>query len=224
MMSQDPGRAMPRTLLLIWTVVFAAAVSVDAPVARWVKHSGVAAAVRDTRWAEAVKVPGAFWFTAAVVGGLWIARRIDLRRALYVFAVAAFAAVNGLVKWVVGRTRPFKLPTSPGDVADPHPFRLQPFWHGLYGLFHQVNLSFPSGHVCTATALAAGVAVVYRPAAWPLAVLVVAVGCERVAENAHYASDVVAAVGLAVSGAWLAWAVLGAWVTGPAVVPGDNPG
>ena len=200
-----------------WCAAFAAALSVDAPVARWVHDSGVAAAVKGRWWADDVlKVPGAFWFTAAVVCGLWLARRIDGRQVVFALAAAAVAGLNVVLKWVAGRTRPFKLPGVP--VADqPQPLTLRPFWHGARGLFDQHDLSFPSGHECTAFALAAAVAVVWRPGMWPLLACAALVGVERVLENAHYVSDVFGAVGFAGAGTALAWAVLGRWVRpGPA--------
>ena len=197
----------------VWCLAFVVALFADAPVARWVRTSGTAAHVRASPWAEWVKVPGAFWFTAAVVGLLWVARRIDWRRAVFAVVVAAFAGLNFVPKWIVGRTRPFKLPIPLAD--QPRPLELHPFWHGLRGLLHEVNLSFPSGHECTAFALAAAVWMVWRPAAWPLLVLAAAVGVERVAEGAHYVSDVVAAVGFAAGGAAVARAALWWWVDRP---------
>ena len=199
-------------LIAGWCVAFAAALCVDAPVARWVRESGTAAAVKGRWWADDVlKAPGAFWFTAAVVGGLWLARRIDWRQVLFALAAAAVAGLNVVVKWVVGRTRPFKLPGV--AIADqPQPLTLHPFWHGLRGLFDQRDLSFPSGHECTAFALAAAVAVVWRPGMWPLLACAAAVGVERVLEDAHYVSDVVGAAGFAGAGTALAWAALGGWI------------
>jgi membrane-associated phospholipid phosphatase len=198
----------------VWCAAMVAASFADAPAARWARASGTASAVAASRWAAWVKAPGTFWFTVAVLAVLWAARRIDGRRVVLVLAVAAFAGLNVVVKWVVGRTRPFKLPEPIAD--QPRPFELHPFWHGAWGLFHQRDLSFPSGHECTAFALVAGVWLVDRPAAWPLLVLAAAVGVERVAENAHYVSDVVAAVGFAGLGATVARRAMWAWVKRPA--------
>ena len=205
----------------IWLATFLAAVAADGPVASWVRASGTATAVRGRWWAEVIKVPGDFWFSAAVVAALWLLRRIDWRAAVFVFAAAAFAGLNVVVKWVVGRTRPFKLPLPLAD--QPRPLALHPFWHGVHGLFNQHDLSFPSGHECTALALAAAVWVVWRPGAWPLIALAAVVGVERVAENAHYASDVIGAVGFAAAGVAVAWTALSHWMKpasppGPAVV------
>ena len=198
-----------------------AAVGVDAPVARWVRSSGLATAVKGTWWADHVlKVPGQFYFTAVVVALLWALRRIDWRGAVFVLAVAAFAGLNGVVKWVVGRVRPYRLPASFGP--RPRPLVLQPFWHGWHGLFYQVDLSFPSGHVCTAFALAAAVLVVCRPAGWVLVGLAAVVAMERVAENAHYVSDVVGAVGFASVGTWMATAT-GLHRTSPRARRGFEP-
>ena len=211
-MSQ-PGRRPPATWIAfagIWCVAFLVAIALDAPVARWARETGTADSVRAARWSEWVKAPGTFWFTAAVVALLWLARRIHCRQVAFAFAAAAVAGLNVIPKWVVGRTRPFKLSVPIAD--QPRPFELHPFWHGLWGLFHESNLSFPSGHECTAFALTAAVWVVWRPGAWALLPLAVAVGFERVAENAHYASDVVAAVGFAAAGTALARWALSDWM------------
>ena len=199
-------------LIASWFVAFVVALTVDAPVARWARATGVAHAVETSHWSRWVKVPGDFWFTAAVVGLLMALRRIDGRRAVFVFAAAAFGGLNFALKWAAGRTRPFKLP---GPIAaQPRPFDLHPLPRGLVGLFWQPkDLSFPSGHAATAFALAAAVWVVYRPAAWPLLAAAAAVAVERVLENAHYASDVVAAIGLAMLGTWAARTALWRWVT-----------
>jgi membrane-associated phospholipid phosphatase len=197
-------------LVATWCIAFVGAMFADAPVACWAHDSGTAAYVRTAWWSDWVKAPGTFWFTAALVGCGWLARRIDWRRAVFVVAVAAFAGLNVIPKWIIGRTRPYKLPI-PAD-AQPRPFEVHPFWHGLPGLFREVNLSFPSGHECSAFALVAAAWVVWRPAAWPMLVLAVAVGVERVVENAHYASDVVGAVGFATVGSVVCKATLFSWV------------
>jgi membrane-associated phospholipid phosphatase len=213
-------------LVAAWCVAFAVALCVDAPVAAWVRSSGTGAAVAASHWSWWVKLPGGFPFTAVVVGLLWLARRVDGRGAVFVIAVAAMAGLNVIPKWIVGRTRPFKLPIPVAD--QPRPFQLHPFHNGLRGLFHEVNLSFPSGHECTAFALAAAVWFAWRPGSWVLLALAAAVGVERVVENAHYASDVIGAVGFAGGCAWVAWLVLGGWinhVNPPEIsAPSDPPG
>src|SRR5205807_3282687 len=128
------------------------------------------------------------------------------RRRLVALGFVALSNVMGLIndviKWIVGRTRPFRFPE---DIAQPAPFILHPFRGGLGGMFTQANLAFPSGHGAIAFATATALAILFPR--WRLAFYAVAalVGIERIAENAHYLSDVVGAAGLSVIGVHLIW-------------------
>ena len=195
----------------IWAVAFAVALSVDRPVAAWASSSGVAAAVRGSCEAEWVKGPGDFrFFAVPLVIVLVAARQIRWRAGLLVWAVVAASALNGVVKWVVGRTRPFKLPGGP----QPRPFELHPFYGGLRGITAR-NLTFPSGHEATAWAVAAALVLVWRPWAWTVLCLAVATGVERVLENAHYVSDVVGAIGFSTLLAWAVGRAMLGWANRP---------
>ncbi len=141
--------------------------------------------------AETLKAPGQFVFTLAVAVLLWLFRRAGWKCSAFVVLAGVISGGNVLIKWIAGRTRPYKIPGS----TELRPFELHPFWHGFSGLVQQKDLCFPSGHACTAFALAASIAVVWPRAAWVFFTLAVLVGVERVAENAHYLSDVVGAFG-----------------------------
>jgi membrane-associated phospholipid phosphatase len=184
-----------QTLILTasWTITFIVALLLDARVAQFVHSSGLARAIEGKWWAQAIKIPGRIEFTVAVAVCLWLFRRAGWKCSVFVILAGVASGINGLVKWIVGRTRPFKLPG--GGL---HPFELHPFRHGLVGFFHQSDLTFPSGHECTAAALAAAMVVVWPRGAWPFICLAVLVGIERVAENAHYLSDVVGAAGFSI--------------------------
>jgi membrane-associated phospholipid phosphatase len=96
-------------------------------------------------------------------------------------------ALNGVLKWVVGRQRP---------ITHIAPFDFEFFTGGLHGLFSGKNLCFPSGHACMAftTATAVGICLPrWRILFYAIALVVAA---ERIYENAHYLSDVVAGAGL----------------------------
>ena len=99
--------------------------------------------------AQILKLPGNFTFTFAAVILLVLVKQIDWRQAGFVIFAATISGLHVFLKWTVGRTRPYKLPSS----IQPRPFELHPFRDGLYGFFHQTNLSFPSGHACIAAAL-----------------------------------------------------------------------
>jgi len=202
-----------RTLILTasWTIAFIVALLLDARVAEFARASGCARALEGSTLAKVIKIPGTIWFTLPVAMLLWLFRRAGWKCSSFVVFASILSGTNGLVKWIVGRTRPFKLPGT----HDLRPFEFHPFWHGISGLLHQRDLSFPSGHECTAAALAAAVAVVWPRGAWPFICLAVLVGIERVAENAHYLSDVVAAAGFSMLCVSLLNRVLTDWMTMP---------
>src|SRR4029079_7323059 len=73
-----------------------------------------------------------------------------------------------------------------------------PFKDGFSGLIHQKALAFPSGHASLAFATAAAVALWFPRWRWPAFIVAAVVGLERIAENAHHVSDVVAAAALGI--------------------------
>jgi membrane-associated phospholipid phosphatase len=100
-----------------------------------------------------------------------------------------------LIKWIIGRHRP-EFGT---------PFEFHPFAGGLTGLVHaERGLSFPSGH--TAMAFATAACLAHLLPRWTILffVIAVAVGGERICENAHYFSDVIAGAGIGVLSASIA--------------------
>ncbi len=186
----------------------------DRRVALAVQDSGIDSMMRGKWYAEVLKTPGTFWFTIVVAITAFISRRLSLPEVLFVTLAGISSASNVIVKWIVGRTRPFKLPGDDG----PYPFHLQPLWHGIRGLFTETNLSFPSGHACTAFALATAICLL-RPR-WSrfFFVVAVAVSAERVMENAHYFSDTVGAAGIGAAGAIIVHRLMRRWLSGSAPV------
>jgi len=200
-----------RTLILtsLWTIAFGIALSLDAPIANWVHASGLAKHVEGKWWAQVIKAPGDYLFTIVVAILLLQTRKIRQRQAVFLLLAGIVSGANFLVKWIVGRIRPYKLP----GVDDLRPFEFHPFWHGFYGLFHQRDLCFPSGHACTAAALATAIFLVWPRGVWAFVLLGIFVGVERPAENAHYTSDVIAAVGFAILGTTLLFRAMANWMT-----------
>jgi membrane-associated phospholipid phosphatase len=186
--------------IVIAVAAIALAATLDAPVAQLMRHSGVATFI-DTHTALKwlLKLPGEFYFTAAVAIAVTLAHPLKWRAGGFLLLAVAVSGVNGLIKWMVGRTRPFKL--GAGHIAKP--FDLDPF---AGSLIHQPkNLCFPSGHAALAFATAAAVAMLWPKARWRWGAYAIAcvVAGERVAENAHWLSDVVAAAALGIGGVWL---------------------
>ena len=205
----------------------ALAVMLDRGVAGWARNSGAEAFLESHRFIRgALKVPGEFWFTllvAAVVSGL---HRLKWRAGAFVLLGTIVSGINGLIKWIVGRTRPFHLLDAQGNERLA-PFELDPFRGGWPGLFVSRNLCFPSGHAALAFATAEALAILYPCARWWFYLIALPVGVERILENAHYLSDVVGAAALGIAGVHLIrWIVTkGFGVSGSAnpAAPGLNP-
>ena len=152
-----------------------------------------------------MKAPGHFAFTLLVAAALVVFRhRWQWRAAAYLCLSGIVSGLScALLKWCVGRTRPFH-----GVGA----FELHPFTHGIAGLFSAENQSFPSGHTCLAFATAAAMSLLVPR--WSAAFYAVAlvVASERVLQGSHYVGDVVAASGLGILSAMMTWLWMGTWV------------
>jgi membrane-associated phospholipid phosphatase len=202
---------MPRhwfILFTLWAIALLVALSLDFRIAQAVHSSGLGRRVEGKGWAQVIKEPGEFQFTIAVSVMLALARRIRWKQAIFVLLAGVASGTNFILKWVVGRYRPYKLPSMPGL----HPFEFLPCGHGLHGLFNQHDLCFPSGHECTAATLATAMVLVWPRGAWVFVMLAVCVGIERPAENAHYASDVIGAAGFAMLTTTLLHRLLWGWL------------
>ncbi|MBV8779822.1 MAG: phosphatase PAP2 family protein [Phycisphaerae bacterium] len=183
-----------------WSVAIVAAFLLDATVATFLHTHGIDQRVIDGGTLKHLaKLPGLFYgSTLPVAAALAIWHPRHWRAALFELLCGVIAGANAIIKWLAGRTRPFKLP--PLTIAQP--FRFSYCAGGFRGLIHQSNdLSFVSGHTAVAFATAAGVAVLLPKhravicAAYAIALIVF---CERVLENAHWLSDATCAVAFSI--------------------------
>ena len=190
-------------IIMAWCAAFAVALALDRPVGRFVQESGLAPALKSKDWhwlTRAGRLGGNFLTFSLPVALILAARgRKWLKAAAFVFVGGALSGVAQLLKWMVGRPRPFN-----EDV-----FTIHPFIRGWDGLRHEVNLSFPSGDVCLAAATAGCLNFLFPRWRGLWIAIVCIVALERVSEGAHYPSDVVAAAGLG-----LVMAHLARWVFG----------
>jgi len=188
-------------LLVLWVAAVGAATTVDRAVAEWVQSNrpldkpappGAARAGNHPVWAtRIVRLPGNYGFVLVCGIGLGVFHRRRWGAAMPVLLSGPVVGLTYLViKWIVGRKRP---------VVEIAPFTFHPFINGIQGLFHSVSgLAFPSGDATMAFAAAACMAVAIPR--WSVAFFAWAalVAAERVLENAHYVSDVIAGAGLGV--------------------------
>ena len=111
-----------------------------------------------------------------------------LRLQFVFFAVLSPLLAGELIKWVVGRGRPFV-----GGQANP--FNFAPF------AGTEAHASFPSAHVITAAALAFAVSAVWPRARGAMIVYALLIAATRLVLLAHHPSDVVAGALIGVVGA-----------------------
>jgi lipid A 4'-phosphatase len=189
-------------LILLTITVFLAARTVDRPVAEWAH--GLSPAIRafmqkitqlgvSTGWLIASGVPVIlFWlFRGRLAPHLRQVWQSYAYLPLFAFtAIGGAGLANSLVKAAAGRFRP-KLY-----------FLDQRFG---FDLWHQAAdyTSFPSGHTAIVFALAAALALIWRPLAWPGFALALLVALSRVMVGAHWPSDVLAGAWLGI--AWTLW-------------------
>jgi membrane-associated phospholipid phosphatase len=180
----------------VWIGALAASLTLlDVPVADWVHR---AVPVASLMWLfMLMKVPGHFGFTLIVAAALLVGHRARWR-------AAAFLCLSGimsgllytLAKWFVGRTRPFQ--------GTP-PFEWHPFAHGFSGLFVAEYHSFPSGHTCLAFATAAAMSVLLPKWKSFFFLCATVTATERILQNSHYMSDVIAGAGFGILSMMLTW-------------------
>jgi undecaprenyl-diphosphatase len=196
----------PRTawflLILLWAVAFVAALLADRATADWVRHAPL---YHRTDWfVPLVKLPGNFLFVIAIALVLAIFHRRRWRAALPLLLAGPLVGLGYLLlKWTVGRRRP---------VIVAAPFDFHPFARGLGGLIHaESGLSFPSGHAAMAFATATCLSAALPRWAPAFFLVAFAVAAERVLENAHYLSDVVAGAGVGILGGYIAIRLVRRW-------------
>jgi membrane-associated phospholipid phosphatase len=133
-------------------------------------------------------------FAVAIISPRWrgISRSSLLRLGTHLqfvfFAVLVPVLAGEVIKWIVGRGRPFV-----GGVADA--FDFSPF-AGI-----DAYASFPSSHAITSAALAFAVSSVWPRARIPMMVYAVLIAASRLVLLAHHPSDVVAGALIGVIGA-----------------------
>lgn len=188
---------------VVWMIAMGVALTLDPTVSRlldmwntptWLESHG--------GWLmRAARAPGYIAIYVPVLIALCFVPRWKWRAAL----LLAIAAVNGaiaysLLKWSVGRYRPFV-----DQIPNPHPYDLHTFPKGLSGLLvSPPNLCFPSGHATMAFAAMTSMGMVFPRWRWVFWSIAVITGIARIVEGAHYASDVIAGVAVGITMAILA--------------------
>jgi membrane-associated phospholipid phosphatase len=182
----------------MWLAAIALAMCCDHAFAVLMQNVGIDLWLRhdNKTLAEIIKFPGAYASTILVAIAVG---RMHCKRSMagwfVILATMLSGGINYVLQWTIGRSRPFTL-----DASIAQPFALLPFRGGLQGFWQLKNLCFPSGHVSLAFATATAVAMLWPHAKWRWIGYAIAsiVAIERVLENSHWASDVVAGAALGV--------------------------
>ncbi|CAN5602969.1 hypothetical protein BH10PLA1_BH10PLA1_21580 [soil metagenome] len=192
----------------LWIAAIGLSFLADGWVATAARAHGVPDFLKSTGLAAVLKIPGEYWFTAvlAIVAMIYYPRRPRWHAGAFVLLCGLLSGVNGLIKWIAGRARPFKILGTKQESTFVQPFNFQPLYDGLGGLFGTPNLCFPSGHAALAFANAAAIAILFPRWRWIAYAVATVTAAERFLETAHYFSDTVAAAALGIGGAHLlAW-------------------
>jgi membrane-associated phospholipid phosphatase len=182
------GARKSPVVIAAFILAMGAALAVDVPVSRWVHDSGIGTLLNGQyKWVQrSIRVFGDFRFFTLISAAILLILHRSRAAAAVVFS-GIFSGSNGIVKWLVGRYRPF----NGGGV-----FQMHPFDGGIHGLFGP-NQSFPSGDVCLAAATAISLIFFVAPRwRWTLVIVITLVAIERVMQGSHYPSDTVAGAGL----------------------------
>src|SRR5688500_410984 len=193
-----PPVARPLLIILgLWLAAMGVGLWLCAPAAPFAHPAAI---VRDHFGNHVPKMGGDWRFTLAIALALMAWHRDSWRPA---GLLALSGLLGGLlytfVKWTAGRQRPLVLIDK---------LRVNAFANGLMGLLDEPSMGFPSGHTTLAFATAATLGITlpkWRVLFYALASVVAA---ERVAENAHYVTDVIAGAGLGTLSAYLTFWVM----------------
>src|SRR5688572_5654772 len=95
----------------------------DQSLAEWVQRKDLRPLVES--WPmQTIKSIGVYWFTVALAAAIGFFHRWQLRAASFVLLTGVIALFGNLMKWMVGRSRPFKYEPQ---LSEALPFQLRPF-------------------------------------------------------------------------------------------------
>jgi len=200
-MEASEGKTPPVVVAAVWIIAILLATQLDALVATGMRDAGAVAFLKDSHRpvAEILKLPGEYWFILVLAGAVAWMHPLKWQAGAFLALCGAVSGANALIKWSVGRTRPFK---------GIDPLDLDFFRWGVSGLFHQTNLCFPSGHATLAFAAAEALRMLFPKYRAIFYVTASITAVERVLEAAHYLSDAVGGAALGIFGTrFIAWII-----------------
>ena len=155
------ARCPPGERWAIFAALFVIALFLDIPISDWVHERGISAWLKNPTGHQltlVIRYPGRAHYTVTVcivLVFLFFKNRRPgaLEDALLVAVASIFSACNAILKWMIGRTRPFH---DIGSIHNVPAFQFMPFRGGIHGLFiAEQNLCLPSGDATLAFAMLA---------------------------------------------------------------------
>jgi membrane-associated phospholipid phosphatase len=182
---------LPMGILLVF-----GAMSLDIPLAHFFHYHQIRHWIDDYQYSpwgwyvgRVMRQPGEWWPTVFCAVFLLFFHSQGWRAGGFMLLAFVPGAINGVLKWVAGRHRPYT-----GREAWDWNF----FQDGWWGLFHQKNLSFASGHATLAFAWATAMSLAYPRFRVVFFSIAGICGLQRVLSADHYLTDVLAAAVLGV--------------------------
>jgi membrane-associated phospholipid phosphatase len=193
----EVGKHRAPWIVVAWIVAISVAAVLDSAVAGFAHQIGSDEFLNHHDWLKwFLKLPGFFGFTVILAVVIQLRHPLRWRASTFLLLCGATSGANQLMKYIAGRTRPYRTLSGYSDLLTP--FQLHPF-----PSFDSKNLCFPSGHAALAFATAASLSILWPRWRWGFYAVATVVAVERVMENAHWFSDAVAAAAMGVGGAWV---------------------
>jgi membrane-associated phospholipid phosphatase len=201
----------PGPFIFISLVAIVLSATADRWVAQAVTDRDFASQVRRSIWigplefsiGDLFKWPGEpETLLLVAVGAVVFTRRSPRWHAGLVIVLCGLPSlINSLLKWVVGRGRPFRLPGQLQPIAELQPFHFAPFTLGPAGKTSVPNLCFPSGHAALAFATATALSLLFPRWRWAFYAIAAINSVGRFMDASHWVSDCVAGAALGMGGA-----------------------
>jgi membrane-associated phospholipid phosphatase len=183
-----PSRLSVIRVSIALGMLFLLSIGFDERVARWLHEGGRDLWFDEMIFKRPLMAPGEAWFIAIVCAFIGIFHSWRWRGAGFIALCTLASGLHVLLKWGIGRMRPFEHLDYPGELL---PFHFECFRDGIAGFFDQRRLSFPSGHTSAAFALAASLSIMCPRYRWVFYSIAALTGLQRISQNAHWVSDTV---------------------------------
>lgn len=160
-----------------------AVIPLDIPISNYFHGTPISKWVNQEPQRSILRAPGMYYLELITAVLLFALHPRALRAAALMVLTGLPGIFVWLIKWVAGRSRPFRWSTA---------WKWDPFREGFYGLFHQTDLGFVSGDATLAFAWATAMTILVPRGKWFWYFWALVTAVQRVVQTAHYPTDVIA--------------------------------